>query len=147
MERGTKLRKSKTESEEPIKVKSQKQAEAPARSDGAKLKAADKAKARAAENADASLNRETKRMMKKRENAADRLKRPAPNANRKRTKPSVFIKEVRGELGRVAWPTRPEVITYSTVVLVTVIFFMVLIAGIDFVALKGVLYLIGLGDR
>ncbi|MGI9192894.1 MAG: preprotein translocase subunit SecE [Actinomycetota bacterium] len=100
-----------------------------------------------AETSEPTLNRETKRMMKKREGAADRLKRPAPNAKRKRTKPMIFIKEVRGELARVAWPTRPEVITYSTVVLITVVFFMLLISGIDFVALKGVLYLIGLGSK
>ena len=101
----------------------------------------------AAESSEPTLNRETKRMMKKHEGAADRLKRPAPSARRKRTKPLVFIKEVRGELARVAWPTRPEVITYSLVVLLTVVFFMLLISGIDYVALKGVLYLIGLGGK
>jgi len=105
------------------------------------------AKQNPAESTEPTLNRETKRMMKKREGAADRLKRPAPNAKRKRTKPLVFIKEVRGELGRVAWPSRPEVITYSVVVLMTVIFFMLLIGGIDYVALKGVLYIIGLGSK
>jgi preprotein translocase SecE subunit len=95
----------------------------------------------------AGVNREMKRMMKKREGAADRLRRPPTVAARKRTKPLTFLKEVRGELGRVAWPTRPEVMTYSVVVLVTVIFFMVVIAGIDYVALKGVLFLIERGGR
>lgn len=95
----------------------------------------------------AGVNREMKRMMKKREGAADRLRRPPTVAGRKRTKPLTFLKEVRGELGRVAWPTRPEVMTYSVVVLVTVIFFMVVIAGIDYVALKGVLFLIERGGR
>lgn len=95
----------------------------------------------------AGVNREMKRMMKKREGAADRLRRPPTVASRKRTKPLTFLKEVRGELGRVAWPTRQEVITYSLVVLVTVIFFMVVIAGIDYVALKGVLFLIDRGGR
>lgn len=95
----------------------------------------------------AGVNREMKRMMKKREGAADRLRRPPTVASRNRTKPLTFLKEVRGELGRVAWPTRQEVITYSLVVLVTVIFFMVVIAGIDYVALKGVLFLIDRGGR
>lgn len=95
----------------------------------------------------AGVNREMKRMMKKREGAADRLRRPPTVAGRKRTKPLTFLKEVRGELGRVAWPTRQEVMTYSVVVLVTVIFFMVVIAGIDYVALKGVLFLIERGGR
>lgn len=93
------------------------------------------------------MNREMKRMLKRREGAADRLKRSPTVAGRKRTKPVAFLKEVRGELGRVAWPTRPEVMTYSMVVLVTVIFFMIVIAGIDYVALKGVLFLIDRGGR
>ncbi|MGQ0680157.1 MAG: preprotein translocase subunit SecE [Actinomycetota bacterium] len=92
------------------------------------------------------VNREMKRMMARREGAADRLKRPTvPRA--KRTKPLAFLKEVRGELGKVAWPTRQEVMTYSVVVLITVIFFMVVIYGIDYVALKGVLLLIERGGR
>ena len=93
------------------------------------------------------INREMKRSMKKREGAADRLKRAPTAPSRKRTKPLTFLKEVKGELGRVAWPTRTEVVTYSVVVLVTVIFFMVVIAGIDYVALKGVLLLIDRGGR
>ena len=93
------------------------------------------------------VNREMKRAMKKREGASDRLKRSPTAPSRKRTKPLTFLKEVKGELTRVAWPTRPEVITYSIVVLVTVIFFMVVIAGIDYVALKGVLFLIDRGGR
>ncbi len=93
------------------------------------------------------VNREMKRAMKKREAAADRLKRAPTAPSRKRTKPLTFLKEVKGELARVAWPTRTEVITYSVVVLVTVIFFMVVIAGIDYVALKGVLFLIDRGGR
>ncbi|CAN5764832.1 hypothetical protein BH23ACT12_BH23ACT12_18650 [soil metagenome] len=93
------------------------------------------------------VNREMKRAMRKREGAADRLKRAPTAPSRKRTKPLTFLKEVKGELTRVAWPSRPEVITYSVVVLVTVIFFMVVIAGIDYVALKGVLFLIDRGGR
>lgn len=101
----------------------------------------------AADGTGTGVNREMKRMMKKREGAADRLKKAPTAPSRKRTKPLTFLKEVRGELGRVAWPTQQEVITYSVVVLVTVIFFMVVIAGIDYVALKGVLFLIDRGGR
>ncbi|HYN98520.1 MAG TPA: preprotein translocase subunit SecE [Actinomycetota bacterium] len=101
----------------------------------------------AADGTGTGVNREMKRAMKKREGAADRLKRAPTAPSRKRTKPLTFLKEVKGELGRVAWPTRQEVITYSVVVLVTVIFFMVVIAGIDYVALKGVLFLIDRGGR
>ncbi len=101
----------------------------------------------AADGTGTGVNREMKRAMKKREGAADRLKRAPTAPSRKRTKPLTFLKEVRGELGRVAWPTRQEVITYSVVVLVTVMFFMIVIAGIDYVALKGVLFLIDRGGR
>lgn len=91
------------------------------------------------------MNREVKRMMKRRERAADRLVRP-PAAKRKRTKPMEFVKEVRGELGRVAWPTRNEVVTYTVVVLVSVAFFMLVIGGLDFVFTKAVVQLISGGD-
>jgi preprotein translocase subunit SecE len=91
------------------------------------------------------MNREVKRMMKRRERAADRLVRP-PAAKRKRTKPLEFVKEVRGELGRVAWPTRNEVVTYTVVVLVSVAFFMLVIGGLDFVFTKAVVQLISGGD-
>ncbi len=91
----------------------------------------------------ASMNREMKRMMKKREGAADRLRRPTVAPKGKRTRPVTFVREVRGELARVAWPTRPEVVTYTLVVIVTVAFFMIVIGAIDYVFLKGVLFLIG----
>ncbi|HVE76559.1 MAG TPA: preprotein translocase subunit SecE [Actinomycetota bacterium] len=92
------------------------------------------------------MNREFKRQMKKQESAADRLRRP-PREKKKRTKPRVFVKEVRSELGKVAWPTRQEVFTYTVVVIVTVAFFMLIISGIDFVSLKGVVWLLSRGGQ
>ena len=91
------------------------------------------------------MNRDMKRMMKKREKErADRPPvRPPAAAKRKRTKPREFVREVRGELARVAWPTRQEVIAYTVVVLVTVTFFMLIISGLDFIFLKAVVKLIG----
>ena len=91
------------------------------------------------------MSREIKRMMAKREGAADRLKRTPPQ-KRTRTKPLQFLREVRGELARVAWPTRTEVITYTFVVLISVIFFMVIIAGMDYGFAKGVLWLLRRGE-
>jgi preprotein translocase subunit SecE len=90
------------------------------------------------------MSRELKRMLSKRERAADRLVRP-PVAKRKRTKPREFIKEVRGELGRVAWPNRREVVTYTIVVLVSVAFFMAVIAVMDFLSGQLVIELISRG--
>lgn len=92
------------------------------------------------------MSREMKRAMAKRERAGDRLVRP-PAATRKRTKPRQFMKEVRGELGRVAWPSRREVFTYTVVVLVSVAFFMAIIGGFDYVFGKGVLELLTRGGK
>ncbi len=91
------------------------------------------------------MNRETKRMMKKSERSADRPARP-PMVSRKRTKPLDFVKEVRGELGRVAWPSRTEVLTYTVVVLVSVTFFVLIIGGLDYVFTKGVVKVISGGN-
>jgi len=91
------------------------------------------------------MNREVKRMLKRREGAADKLKRPTPSqaaAKRKRTKPKEFVKEVRGELGRVAWPSRQEVLTYTLVVVVSVAFFMAIIGALDYGFTKAVVKLI-----
>ena len=91
------------------------------------------------------MNRETKRMMARRANAKDKLKRPTPQqaaARRKRTKPREFVREVSGELRRVAWPNRQEIITYTVVVLVSVTFFMLVIGGMDWVFTKAVVKLI-----
>lgn len=92
------------------------------------------------------MSREMKRAMAKRDRSADRLVRP-PAATRKRTKPRQFLKEVRGELGRVAWASRKEVLTYTVVVLVSVAFFMAIIGGFDYVFSKGVLELLTRGGK
>ena len=58
-----------------------------------------------------------------------------------RTSPGQFVREVRGELRKVAWPSRSEVVNYSIVVLITVIIVTALIAGLDFLLGEGVLRL------
>ncbi|HWD09682.1 MAG TPA: preprotein translocase subunit SecE [Actinomycetota bacterium] len=81
------------------------------------------------------MNRETKRAMDKAERSKDKVTRPTPQqaaAKRKRTGVRQFAKEVRGELARVAWPNRQEVVTYSIVVLVSVAFFMAVVGGLDY---------------
>ena len=101
---------------------------------------------KAAAPAASGLNREMKRMMAKREGAADRLRRPPP-AKKKRTKPLTFLKEVRGELARVSWPNRKEVFTYTVVVIVSVVIFMVFIAGVDYGSLESVKWLLSRVQR
>lgn len=44
-----------------------------------------------------------------------------------------FIHEVVAELRKVNWPSRPELITYTTVVVVFVVVMMLIVAGLDWV--------------
>ena len=88
-----------------------------------------------------AMNRQQKRMMQKQgqlgaDGAPAARKRTAPQAPRpaakeERTGPIQFLREVRGELRKVAWPTRPEVINYSIIVLFTVVVLTAYIATLD----------------
>ncbi|MGH2773807.1 MAG: preprotein translocase subunit SecE [Actinomycetota bacterium] len=91
------------------------------------------------------MNRQYKREMKKQE-GKKRAPSPRPAAaqqKRQRTKPRQFAKEVIAELQKVNWPSRSEVVSYSTVVLVAAITLALVIAGMDYVFTKGVLVLFG----
>jgi len=48
-----------------------------------------------------------------------------------------FLREVRQELKKVAWPTRSEVATYTVVVLISVTFVTLLVFGLDYVFGEG----------
>ena len=43
-----------------------------------------------------------------------------------------FLREVRGELRKVAWPSRPEVVNYSIIVLVAVVVLTAYVAALDY---------------
>jgi preprotein translocase subunit SecE len=58
-----------------------------------------------------------------------------------RTSPRQFFSEVRGELRRVAWPTRSEVINSTIIVLIAVVVMTSLIFGADYLWAKSVLFL------
>ena len=89
-------------------------------------------------------------MMKReeqRKGASPRQPKPVKAAGapaKQRTSPRQFIGEVGTELGKVAWPTREEVVAYSLVVLVAVVVIAALIAAMDFVFAKAVLALFGI---
>ncbi|WP_197320611.1 preprotein translocase subunit SecE [Saccharomonospora sp. NB11] len=70
---------------------------------------------------------------------------PTPKRNRQETKKGSpfarigrFVREVWGELRKVIWPTRKQMVTYTTVVLAFLVFMVALVAGLDFVFLEGV---------
>ncbi|RMH81412.1 MAG: preprotein translocase subunit SecE [Actinomyces sp.] len=92
-----------------------------------------------------AMNRQQKRLLQKQgEIDADGTpirRRPAstPRPAQERTSPVEFLREVRAELRKVAWPTRSETINYSIVVLVTIIVLTALIAGLDWVFSKLIL--------
>ena len=88
-----------------------------------------------------AMNRQQKRMMQKAgqlgadgEPQAQRRKQPNPavQVREERPGPVQFLSEVRSELRKVAWPTRPEVVNFSVVVLVFIIVLTALIAALDY---------------
>ena len=93
------------------------------------------------------MNRQTKRMMAKqgsdKPRAPERKSRPAQQQTKERTSPRMFFSEVRGELRKVAWPTRQEVINSTIIVLIAIVVMTTLIFGFDYVSAKAVLFLYG----
>ena len=93
------------------------------------------------------MNRQMKRMQERQErrakaSTAERREAATTSARRsaaptegkkKRTGARQFLKEVRQELRKVDWPSRRELISYTIVVLVTVIVMTTFVFGLDFV--------------
>ncbi len=93
-----------------------------------------------------AMNRETKRMLQRQgqlgpDGEPARAKpqaRPAPRPEKERTSPRQYVREVRGELRKVAWPTKQEVIRYSIIVLVTIVVLTTMIFVLDYLFAKAV---------
>ena len=62
-----------------------------------------------------------------------RRKQPSTGPPQERTGFFQFLREVRNELRKVAWPSRAETVNYSIVVLVTVVVLGTMIYGFDWV--------------
>ncbi|MGZ5297721.1 MAG: preprotein translocase subunit SecE [Actinomycetota bacterium] len=97
------------------------------------------------------MNRQMKRMQERQERrakgsvaerreaattSARRSAAPTEGKKKKRAGVRQFLKEVRQELRKVDWPSRRELISYTVVVLVTVIVMTSLVFGLDFVFSK-----------
>jgi len=97
------------------------------------------------------MNRQAKRMMQRQKTSpqdrveAMRERKTADLQRKKRTPPSEFLKEVRLELKKVAWPSRQELWSYTVVVLVSVVVLTSLVFGLDFFFSKVVLRVFGQG--
>ena len=95
------------------------------------------------------MNRQMKRMMQRQgQVAADGTptrsrpqQRPGPRPASERVSPGEYVRQVRAELRKVAWPTRAEVINYSTIVFATLIVLTALIFLLDWLFGKGVFFL------
>jgi len=91
------------------------------------------------------MNRQTKRMMQRQKaTGQDRLeamrqRRAVTTERKKRVPVRQFLKEVRQELRKVAWPTRRELVGYTIVVLVAVVFLTALVFAMDLSFSKAVL--------
>ena len=95
------------------------------------------------------MNREQKRMMQRqgggpegapaaRRAQAAQVQRRAP---KQRTGIRQFFREVREEMRQVSWPTRPELINYTSITLFVLVLMTSLIFGLNFVFGKFVLFL------
>ena len=103
------------------------------------------------------MNRETKRMMERRDRAAadgadletgafeigdvEVGQREAKPVRTDRTTPVQFAREVRDELRQVAWPTRVEMVNYSMVVFFTLVVMIALIFVLNYAFGKGVFFM------
>ena len=82
------------------------------------------------------LNREQKRNLRRmgavdEKGAPTRVQRTA-GPKTSRVGPAQYMREVRDEMRKVAWPTKDEIVRYSIVVIITVILYTALVSGADF---------------
>jgi preprotein translocase subunit SecE len=82
------------------------------------------------------LNREQKRQLRKmgaldEDGKATRAPRQQQKKDQ-RVGALQYLREVREEMRKVAWPKRPEVTRYSIVVIITVVFYTALVGGFDY---------------
>lgn len=66
------------------------------------------------------------------EGKTTRAPRQQQKKNQDRVGPRQYLREVREEMRKVAWPKRPEVTRYSIVVVITVVFYTALVGGFDY---------------
>jgi preprotein translocase subunit SecE len=96
-----------------------------------------------------AMNREQRRLLKKQGELNEqgepvrqpRAQQRGPAPRNERVGPKQFFGEVRGELRKVAWPSRTEVANYSVVVFLGIVVLTAMIAGLDYVLGEAVLEL------
>jgi len=86
------------------------------------------------------MNREQKRMMQRQgqvgaDGAASSRRTSVQDVQRRRSDratPREFVRQIREEMRQVSWPTRPEVLNYTSIVFFVLVFMTSLIFGLGF---------------
>jgi preprotein translocase subunit SecE len=89
------------------------------------------------------MNREDRRAAARDEKRAEKVEATEAPIASKRTSPTAFLKEVRSELRKVNWPSRPEVVSYTLVVLVTTAILTAIVWGMDWVVSNAIINVFG----
>ncbi len=91
------------------------------------------------------MSRESKRRAAREEQRTAEVSSAASETAAPREKTSIgqFLREVRSELRKVAWPNRKEVTSYSIVVLVTTLVLVLIVWGMDEVIRRAVINTLG----
>ena len=89
------------------------------------------------------MNRELRRLQAKEEERAKKRRQQGPAPRRKRASVQQFIREVRQEMKKVAWPTHRELTTFTVVVLITTTTLTGLTFGLDWVLRQAFLKVLG----
>jgi len=95
------------------------------------------------------MNREQKRLMQRQgqvgaDGAPASRRTSVQDVQRRRserTRPREFFRQVREEMRQVSWPTRPEVMNYTSIVFCVLVFMTSLIFGLGYGCSKFVAFL------
>jgi preprotein translocase subunit SecE len=64
--------------------------------------------------------------------APEKPARPGRPAKQERTTPVLYVRQVIAELCKVIWPTRKELVTYTTVAIVFILVMTGIVTGLDY---------------
>jgi preprotein translocase subunit SecE len=78
-----------------------------------------------------------------RDTAADKPARSGRPAKPERTTPALYVRQVIAELRKTIWPTRKELVTYTTVAIVFIMVMVGIITGLDYLFTKLVFEIFG----
>jgi preprotein translocase subunit SecE len=78
-----------------------------------------------------------------RDTAAEKPARSGRPAKPERTTPALYVRQVIAELRKTIWPTRKELVTYTTVAIVFILVMTGIITGLDYLFTKLVFEVFG----